>query len=671
MAKKALSRRDKKKGNKPAGGANLKRHKTMEGSNLNRKSKSKNKNGRYYPVGGGDLHNPDMIDDYYFGHEYDKNSMRMGGFRPGKPGQETDVMQQQPLRKRPVEFIKAKDVYDPSHDLIMKLREQYDRQKLGAKAQETEEPVRKEQKTSIRDIPDEALFFEDGEPSAEVSSIKTVLVDEEGPKKREDDITEFQDYLTVGKAQLNLQEDQNGGVYVKKHYMEEEDDGEEDSVELDSLSEEAILLDESDDQVSLSSTIGNLSIGGTESNTEDAENLEVRIAPESEAEVPEFGFVEEDYINISEVAVTNVRLGGNANSYYLSSYRFLGDNEPRWVDEQDLVDYVFELGLPEERVGPYLKYVVDSLTPGSEQDSLQLRIDREAEAMQESSSEESDADSISDIFIGNDEKENIQDLIAYTMKYEKTRNQQFDTKSISTSGKGAKKRLLVDEALDLDEDLKLELQDKFLTRNDHHRKKRQAKENYISDQNRKSTDLFVKYPYGFHVQNIKDEFEAFLTRNHTQLAFPPFDPNGNKVVAKFAEAYCTKPKKAGKNGKTFVVAEKVKRTKWSTPDYNYINQLLNRRRVFMRIDVRRPVAERPTSEKSSSGKGKFHVKEGTIVGADAPEISRDNIGRRMLESLGWSTGQGLGVDGNQGISEPIFATVKKSKSGLRHSNLEV
>ena len=39
----------------------------------------------------------------------------------------------------------------------------------------------------------------------------------------------------------------------------------------------------------------------------------------------------------------------------------------------------------------------------------------------------------------------------------------------------------------------------------------------------------------------------------------------------------------------------------------------------------------------------------------------------MLEKLGWKSGEGLGIQGNKGISEPIFAKIKKNRSGLRHS----
>lgn len=150
------------------------------------------------------------------------------------------------------------------------------------------------------------------------------------------------------------------------------------------------------------------------------------------------------------------------------------------------------------------------------------------------------------------------------------------------------------------------------------------------------------------------------------MAFPPFDPHGNKTIAKFAQHYSMKGNKVGKGGKTHIMVEKVKRTKWSKPDYNMIGQLLKQRRVFMRIDVRKPMEERELSERRS-GKGKFHIQEGEIVGEDAPEIGKDNIGRRILEKLGWNSGQGLGAHGNEGISEPVMAKVKKNKSGLRHS----
>lgn len=84
----------------------------------------------------------------------------------------------------------------------------------------------------------------------------------------------------------------------------------------------------------------------------------------------------------------------------------------------------------------------------------------------------------------------------------------------------------------------------------------------------------------------------------------------------------------------------------------------------MRIDVARPTE---IHERKGTSKGKFHTVEGEYVGKDAPEIGQENVGRRMLEKLGWVDGEGLGAQGNKGISEPVMAKVKKNKSGLRHT----
>ena len=55
-------------------------------------------------------------------------------------------------------------------------------------------------------------------------------------------------------------------------------------------------------------------------------------------------------------------------------------------------------------------------------------------------------------------------------------------------------------------------------------------------------------------------------------------------------------------------------------------------------------------------------KEGTHVGKGAKQISEDNIGHRLLRSMGWLSGQGIGQTG--GRTEPVLATVKMSRSGL-------
>ncbi|WBW74609.1 R3H and G-patch domain protein Sqs2 [Schizosaccharomyces osmophilus] len=54
--------------------------------------------------------------------------------------------------------------------------------------------------------------------------------------------------------------------------------------------------------------------------------------------------------------------------------------------------------------------------------------------------------------------------------------------------------------------------------------------------------------------------------------------------------------------------------------------------------------------------------DGQVVGSSAP-IIQGGKGKKLLESMGWSGGMGLGSD-NQGITDPVAAVVKNNKRGL-------
>ncbi|KAF3702759.1 G patch domain-containing protein 2 [Channa argus] len=52
-----------------------------------------------------------------------------------------------------------------------------------------------------------------------------------------------------------------------------------------------------------------------------------------------------------------------------------------------------------------------------------------------------------------------------------------------------------------------------------------------------------------------------------------------------------------------------------------------------------------------------------VVGENAPPIPDTNMGNRMLQSMGWSPGMGLGPEG-RGITEPVRATQRPKGTGL-------
>lgn len=52
-----------------------------------------------------------------------------------------------------------------------------------------------------------------------------------------------------------------------------------------------------------------------------------------------------------------------------------------------------------------------------------------------------------------------------------------------------------------------------------------------------------------------------------------------------------------------------------------------------------------------------------VVGESATPIPESNMGNRMLQSMGWSPGMGLGPEG-RGITEPIRAMQRPKGTGL-------
>ncbi|EDO15413.1 hypothetical protein Kpol_1015p2 [Vanderwaltozyma polyspora DSM 70294] len=678
-------------------------------------------------------YSPDDIEDYYFGKSENMESMKMGGLRPGHKREDTP--RSSSFRARPVQFIKAKDVYDPSHDLIIKLRsknleqESQDEELSQGDAESaredfesgTEEEIEEEEEV-LPEIEREEVEEEEVEPeeveeeevepeevdsedaeSEEVDDKDLFFIDEEGynedtlptvpsvsisedstVKKPQKTNLEFNDILTVGKVEINLAHDaSDDGVFVsnvKKNYhpfsgyisqvmkniqVSDEDDDEDDyeDEEEDFQSDFSYKYEQQTTSKAISADIEKLSISSE--NLKNSSDISRDNSPdnneEQESKDPEFGFLEEDFvINTSEVSVTNIRIGFSENSYFLKCYRLFGHYESKWIDQETFLDLILnDLGLPEHRLNAYLTFIRDSLIPKEEPPEPTYSDIH----FSDTSEEESDNDSE----IGDDMREGIEDLISYATKLEKDRNFEFETKSLQTVGKGKKKKLLVQEDMQLDGVIASELQDKFSTRLDNKAKKRRTKEDFIDQENEKSDDLFKKYPYGLHVLNIKEEFELFIRRSDKEaLVFPPLDPHGNKTITKFAKFYFMKTNKRGRGNQTHIFVQKVKATRYNEPNYNIIDNLTRQRPIFMRHDVSKPRNEYQRTERVKLPKGKFHVKEGEVVGQDAPVIDRNNIGRILLERLGWSEGEGLGIQGNKGISEPVFAVVKKSKTGLRH-----
>lgn len=684
---------------------------------------------------------PDTIEDYYFGRNTLKNdhTLKFAGLRRRARDQNDSSTSLSSFRQRKMVFVKAKEAYDPSHDMIEKLRakeqnrlnddhvkpvtiEEFmesDDENVGVhiedlypEATDSEDYVEEDNNdyesvqssSSSSMISDKDLFFVDeaGDTESIPITARTIFSEDEQPKtKQSKSNLEFQPTLAIGKVELDVKPSNNnpndivvesrprahpfsGYINNVMKNMNECSDSEgfsafEDEIDIEyEPSEDEEFMDDLKKAVSPVSSSDNE--GDTEpsvsSNYGIAESIESLKLSESQSstdpEDPEFGFLEEDYvINTAEVRVSNIRLGYNENSYYVKSYRIFGDNDSRWIEQELFNDYILnDLGLPEHRLKSYLKHVKDALIPKEETPEPTFSDIQFSDTSEEDTYLDDDDD---DDAIPDDMMEGLDDLVSYSLQYNDTRNQEFETHALQTIGKGKKKRFLISEDMQLDGETITTLQEKLKKRSTQKADKRRTKEDFISEENQNSRDLLKKYPYGLHVQNIRDELEAFLTYETDSLSFPPLDPHGNKTVAKFANHYNMKTKKSGRGNRQHIIIQKTKRTRRGLPNYNLIFQLLRQRPVFMRIDVSRTsethVNGRVIRERVTS-KAKFNVKEGELVGEDAPEIGKENIGRKLLEKLGWSSGEGLGAHGNKGISEPVLAVVKKSKTGLGHNHGE-
>ncbi|KAH3672430.1 hypothetical protein WICMUC_004266 [Wickerhamomyces mucosus] len=482
---------------------------------------------------------------------------------------------------------------------------------------------------------------------------------------------------------------QSYNTYISRvlNNLDKMDEDDEDNEELEELNG---IYDELDDDFEEEANF----IAGLEEESEEEElngdinqrlsvqklkNLKLEETNElDESNEPEYGFLPEDYetFDISLVDIINIRYGSTSNQYFIKSFRLTGLDEFQWIDQDIFQDFLLENGMPEHRLNAYFKFVQNQLQPQDElnekdYDNLPISDSSDEDVYDERnyelSEDENDNDDDNDNDNDDGEDEGLEDLVKYSKRYDGLRDMEVEpTQALKTRGKGRKKELNLDHISDMD--LRQSLADQYQSMRQSKREKKSQRESNIQKEHSNSKDLSLKYPYSFHIKEIRDEFELFLHDSKRQaLTFPPMDPHGIKTLMKIAYYYNMKSRKFGKGLKIHAVIIKNKRTFHSLPDYHSIGQLMRQRRVFNRIDQKRPRTEVEAEQSKSSRRGnssKAHVKEGDIVGADAPEISSNNVGRKLLMKMGWSSGQGLGLD-NRGVAEPVIAKIKKTKLGIR------
>jgi G-patch domain/R3H domain len=180
-------------------------------------------------------------------------------------------------------------------------------------------------------------------------------------------------------------------------------------------------------------------------------------------------------------------------------------------------------------------------------------------------------------------------------------------------------------------------------------------------------DLRREYLEKMHINEIVAEFQKFLLSPFAQqMIFPPMDNHGRWTIKELAKAFkVSAVSQEGRGTQKHVVITKNASSNLSNVDSVVVSKIQNRRRMFPRADLSKAVAKGKESaiRKSRQSGGTKHHREGDVVGGEASEIGIDNVGRQLLEKMGWKAGMGLGTT-TIGILEPISAIVKRTKWGL-------
>jgi hypothetical protein len=167
-----------------------------------------------------------------------------------------------------------------------------------------------------------------------------------------------------------------------------------------------------------------------------------------------------------------------------------------------------------------------------------------------------------------------------------------------------------------------------------------------------------------------------------QLPLPAMDRSIRRAVHIIAQhGYNLQTKSQGSGKRRYPVLYKTKHSSSidNLPDALFIEEIMvqAQKTVGYTSSIKRRNPNQPAGVKikgkgkatgggigRAAGAGAGKLRDGDIVGVDAPEIAVSNRGRAMLEKLGWSRGSGLGVAGNLGIAVPLTATVKNTRVGL-------
>ncbi|PWN49938.1 hypothetical protein IE53DRAFT_331173 [Violaceomyces palustris] len=174
-----------------------------------------------------------------------------------------------------------------------------------------------------------------------------------------------------------------------------------------------------------------------------------------------------------------------------------------------------------------------------------------------------------------------------------------------------------------------------------------------------------------NLEELDRQIKHFLSDlGKTTLTLPPMDKRSRAQVHMLAEAYSLKSKSRGNGSNRFPTLIKTGRSGLVVDERKVRRIVSGKGQVSFGSGTSNPYKEKYAKKSQqnrsvgSTGGGALapRNREGDEVGRGADKIGADNIGHKLLAMMGWTEGQGIGLEA--GISDPVAATVKISKGGL-------
>jgi hypothetical protein len=243
---------------------------------------------------------------------------------------------------------------------------------------------------------------------------------------------------------------------------------------------------------------------------------------------------------------------------------------------------------------------------------------------------------------------------------------------------------------DIDDELEAEMLNAWnhdrLKKKSKKKEREQLRAQGLLGRRKNDPELKIKYADGIGIEDLKSEIRLFilspknryvygllshvagenLAKNSIKcsLSLPPMTKHRRMLVHDMAHVLRLTSKSRGKGSLRFPVLSKTTRTPKYTPKtITKLDRVLSREKFGHRaLKAWDNTGARPN--KAKAGQGNVSYMDGDVVGASAPEIGAENIGRAMLEKMGWSRGTALGATHNKGILLPVSHVVKNSKAGL-------